>query len=83
MKSCTWQAPLVVRRFKTPTGPLADVDSGMTYDFTKQRSILPSTIGNRDHMTRTMNSGGHAAQADLTTPDTQGNADQFPFPKNL
>lgn len=81
MKSCTWQSPLVVRRFKSPTGPLADCDPGMVYDFSQQRSIMPATIGNRAHLQQTMNSGGHAAQADLTTPDTHGVGSPFPFPK--
>lgn len=81
MKSVNWQAPLVVRRFKTPTGPLADVDSGMVYDFSKQRAIMPDQIGLRQHGQTTMNAGGTAAQALLTTPDTHGVADQFPFPK--
>lgn len=81
MKSVNWLAPLTVRRFKTPTGPLADVDSGYVYDFSKQRAIMPHQIGPREHRQITMNQGGEASQALLTTPDTHGVADQFPFPK--
>jgi hypothetical protein len=81
MKSCNWQAPLVVRRFKSPTGPLADCDPGMVYDFSTQRDIMPSTIGNRAHLAHPMNKGGHAAHADLTSLDTHGTASPFPYPK--
>jgi hypothetical protein len=80
-KSCTWQAPLVVRRFKTPTGPLAEADPSMVYDFSKQRDILPHPIGARYHEQHTMNKGGMAAHADLTTPDTHGVESPFQFPK--
>lgn len=82
MKSTTWRAPLVVQRFKTPTGPLADCDPGMVYDFSKQRHIMPATVGNRDHLTHGMNVSGEAADAHLTSLDTNGvPLDQFPFPK--
>jgi len=80
-KSCTWQAPLVVRRFKTPTGPLAECDPSMVYDFSKQREIMPHQIGPREHRQTTMNSGGGAAHAHLTTPDTHGVESPFQFPK--
>jgi hypothetical protein len=86
MKSCTWQAPLVVRRFKSPTGPLADCDPSMVYDFSQQRPLIPSTVGNRAHLQQTMNKGGGPAHATpghshLTTPDTHGVGSPFPFPK--
>lgn len=80
-KSVTWQAPLVVRRFKTPTGPLADCDPSMVYDFSKQRALMPGTVGNRRDLTHTMNSGGGASHAHLTTPDTHGVESPFRFPK--
>jgi hypothetical protein len=81
MKSCNWQSPLVVRRFKSPVGPLGEVDSGMVYDFSKQREIMPHPIGARFHEQHTMNSGGGSAHAHVTTPDTHGTGSPFPFPK--
>jgi hypothetical protein len=81
MKSTTWRAPLLVQRFKTPTGPLAECDPSMVYDFSKQREIMPEPIGARFHNEHTMNRGGHAAQADLTTPDSHGVESPFQFPK--
>lgn len=80
-KMTSWQAPLVVRRFKTPTGPLVDVDSGMVYDFTRQRTINPKVIGARDGQDHTMNQGGGAADAILTSPETHGTESPFCFPK--
>jgi len=85
-KMCSWQAPLVVRRFKTPTGPLAECDPGMVYDFSKQREITPQTIGNRAHLQGHMNVGGGPAHAipghsHVTTPDTHGVESPFQFPK--
>ncbi len=80
-KSTTWQAPLVVRRFKTPSGPLAECDPSMVYDFSKQRSVFPNKLGAEWDPKRPMNAGGGAAHAHLTTPDTHGVGSPFPFPK--
>lgn len=79
-KSCTWQAPLVTRRFKSPTGPLADVDPGMCLDYTRQRPIHPTVVGSQRKGFTTMNSSGTAAQADVTSLDTNGTASPFPAP---
>jgi hypothetical protein len=82
MKSVNWQSPLVVRRFKSPTGPLAEADNGCyVMDFTKQRAIVPEPIGSRDDNDFTMNAGGSASHAILTTPDTHGTESPFGFPK--
>jgi hypothetical protein len=82
MKSVNWQAPLVVRRFKSPTGPLADVDSGMCYDFTKQRKILPEPLGSKNPEDHCINRSCTASHAIVTSLDTNGvPLDQFPFPK--
>jgi hypothetical protein len=79
-KSCTWQSPLVTRNFKTPTGPLAEVDPGMCYDFSHQRTIMPDQIGPRQHRQRTMNAGGGAAHALVGSLDTNGTDSPFVAP---
>lgn len=79
-KMTSWQAPTVVRRYKTPTGPLAAVDQGMAQDYSKQRAEVPHPIGARNHEFHTMNDGGTAAHAILTSLDSVP-LDQFPFPK--
>jgi hypothetical protein len=81
MKSTTWRAPLVVQRFKTPTGPLAAVDSGMVYDFSKQRRILPEPIGSKNPEDNCMNSSCTASHAIVTSLDTNGPESPFSFPK--
>lgn len=72
---------LTVSRSKTPSGPLADVDSGYVYDFSKQREVVPHPIGSKYKGNRAVNDGAVTAHAIVTTPDTHGVADQFPFPK--
>jgi hypothetical protein len=80
-KSCTWQSPLVTRNFKTPTGPLAEVDPGMCYDFSRQRNIMPHPLGAHDHGPGTMNAGGGAAHALVGSPDTHGTGSPFVKPE--
>lgn len=80
-KSCTWQSPLVTRNFKTPTGPLAECDPGMVYDFSQQRAMMPHQIGPRQHQQRTMNATGRAAMADVGSLDTHGTGSPFEFPR--
>lgn len=77
-KMTSWQSPLVTRNFKTPTGPLADVDSGMTYDFSKQREVVPHPIGSKYKGNRPVNDGAVAAHAILTSLDTPESPFQFP-----
>jgi hypothetical protein len=80
-KMTSWQAPLTTRRFKTPTGPLADVDSGYVYDFSRQREVVPHPIGSKYKGNRPVNDGAVAAHAIVTTPDTHGTESPFQFPK--
>ncbi len=82
MKSCTWQAPLVVRRFKSPTGPLAEVDPGMCYDFSQQRAVAPTRLGSNTGR-QTMNAGGMAAKCEVSSLETNGTGSPFiaPFMK--
>lgn len=79
-KMTSWQAPLVTRRFKTPTGPLAEVDSGYAYDFSKQREVVPHPIGSKYKGNRHINDGGAPADAQLATPGMH-EVGEFPFPK--
>jgi hypothetical protein len=78
-KSCTWQSPLVTRNFKTPTGPLAEVDPGMCYDFSQQRAVRPTRLGCDDSFA-TMNSSGMAAKGEIGSLDTHGTGSPFVKP---
>ena len=80
-KMSGWNGPLTIRRYLDPTGPLADVDGGYCYDFTKQRAIVPEPIGSKYQDEYHMNSSGTAAHAILTTPETHGTESPLKFPK--
>jgi hypothetical protein len=80
-KSTTWQSPLVTRNFKTPTGPLAECDPGMCYDFTNQRKILPEPMGSKNPEDNCMNRSCTAAHAIVTSLDSNGTESPFSFPK--
>lgn len=80
-KMSGWNGPLTLRRYLDPTGPLADVDSGMVQDFTRQRDEMPHPVGGKSNVSRPINSGAIAAHAILTTPDTHGTESPFKFPK--
>lgn len=79
-KSCTWQSPLVTRNFKTPTGPLAEVDPGMVYDFSQQRAVRPTTLGSGTGFS-TMNTSGTAAKGEVGSLDTHGTGSPFIKPE--
>lgn len=79
-KMTRWYGPLATGRFKTPTGPLADVDPGMCFDYTKQRAVLPKQLGAEWDPVRPMNASGVAAQADVTSLETNGTDSPFVKP---
>lgn len=79
-KMTGWQGPLMTRRFAEPSGPLQDIAACLVHDYTNQRTLLPSRIGSNSAPSRAMNASGRAAQADVSSLDTNGTGSPFIAP---